>query len=178
MMKRAWMGVILAGVLAGAGHAFMDGYQDRKGVYFGFDAAGGNGKAEANGGGDTSALGVMPSARLGIGSEGDLGVDLEGGVFFGSDDGVDQTHTGVYANVQKFLNKNIYVRGGLGFALGRWESTGVSETDNGLGFQAGFGVETFLSAENALRLGAVYRAHNYDDFDFTFMGLVAGLTFY
>ena len=29
MIKRAWMGVLLAGVLAGAGHAFMDGYQDR-----------------------------------------------------------------------------------------------------------------------------------------------------
>jgi hypothetical protein len=163
------------------GQAFTDGYQDRKGVLFGVNLGGGTGTTEPDGATeDTSAMGVLPSLRLGMGSTQDLLFDIEAAHFSGTDDGVDQRQLGFTANLNKFLTKELYLRGGFGFASGTLDTTPslVDETQSGYALNFGLGYEMFTAADMALNLGGVFRMHTFDDFDFRFFGLQVGLTWY
>jgi hypothetical protein len=174
------LGLLTGLGLAGTGHAFMDGYQDRKGVYVGAALGGGTGRAKPDGGGSTSAAGFQPSARVGIGGSKDLGLDIETAFFRGTDQGTEQKQLSATLNLQKFLTQELYVRGGFGFANGTLETTPAlaDKTQSGTAFTAGVGYEIFLNTESALNIGGVYRSSDYDTSSFRYVGLQVGWTWY
>ena len=194
MNKR--LGTLFAGllVLGMAGEAFaLDGFRDRRGLYFGINLAGGAGQAVVDGNSGERNLGLMIGARVGGGINERLTLDL-------SVDGYFQTRneefgpTGIEREIKTtlisgmlggslFLVDGVYVRGmgGLANASSTVEGVmgkGSSNDETGLGLGLGAGYEFFANANLAIGAGADYRMFIFDDVDYNILNVGITATWY
>lgn len=195
MNKR--LGTLFAGllVLGTAGQAFaLDGFRDRRGLFFGINLAGGAGQAMADGKkvGDRS-LGLTVGARVGGGVNERLTLDLSIDGFFltrnqefgptGIEREVDTTLLSGMIGGSFFLVDGFYVRGMGGLAQATSTVEGVTGKDSeneetGLGLGLGGGYEFFANSDLAIGAGVDYRMFVFDDVDYNVFNVGITATWY
>ncbi|MGQ0645782.1 MAG: outer membrane beta-barrel protein [Elusimicrobiota bacterium] len=170
--------------LAGAGRAaFVDGYQDRGGVFAGVNIGGGQGSFDADSGSDPKTVGFMGSVRAGAGVKKHLTLDMEISHWLGQDDvagaDVDLSQTGFLVNATRFFQDGFFLRGGAGFAVGKIDGTGFkSQSESGLAAHAAAGYEFFAGPDTAMNVSFLWRGHFLEDSDFNLLGLQVGVAWY
>ena len=166
-MKR-WTAPILFAIALSlcAGPALaLDGYQKRKGIFYGLGFGGGHIKGDAEG--SEGHIGYNFRARIGGGVNEQLTLDAELGFsnasYTQNDAKVeDSTRTiGVGANV--FLGKDLYVRLQGGIADTTSEIGPTSNDETGLFVAGGAGYEFFANADLAIGVGVDFQHQMYDD---------------
>lgn len=183
------LGTLFAGmlVLGLAGEALaLDGFRDRRGLYFGLNLAGGAGQAVAGDVKSDRNLGLSVGARVGGGVNRRLTLDF-------SVDGYFQTRNDEIAGVTRevdttllsgmiggsfFLIDGIYLRGMGGLAQA---STTVGKVENdevGLGLGAGAGYEFFANSDLAIGAGVDYRMFMFDEYDYNVLNVGITATWY
>lgn len=193
MNKR--LGTLFAGllVLGMAGQAFaLDGFRDRRGLFFGVNLAGGAGQAVADGKtvGDRS-LGLTVGARVGGGINKRLTLDLSIDGFFltqnqelaaGIERQIDTTLLSGMIGGSLFLVDGLYVRGmgGLANASSSVEGPGGKATtdETGLGLGLGGGYEFFANSNLAIGAGVDYRMFVFDDVNYNVFNVGITATWY
>jgi hypothetical protein len=193
MNKR--LGTLFAGllVLGMAGQAFaLDGFRDRRGLFFGVNLAGGTGQAVADGEtvGDRS-LGLTVGARVGGGINKRLTLDLSIDGFFltqnqelaaGIERQIDTTLLSGMIGGSLFLVDGIYVRGmgGLANASSSVDGPGGKSTtdETGLGLGLGGGYEFFANSNLAIGAGVDYRMFVFDDVNYNVFNVGITATWY
>lgn len=169
----------------------LDGYRDRRGLYFGLNLGGGAGKAEQDGVKSDRNLGLTIGARVGGGVNERLTLDLAVDGYFQTrteetllgDIDVDVNLWSGLIGGSFFLADGLYVRGGFGLANVSSTATtkgGDSSEDSevGLGFAVGGGYEFFANGDLAIGVGADFRAFDFDETKYTIVNLGVTATWY
>lgn len=186
----ALFAALLVTGLAGQALA-LDGFRDRRGLYFGVNLGGGAGKAEADGVKSDRNLGLTVGARVGGGVNERLTLDLSVDGYFqtrteetiAGEFDVDVTLMSGLIGGSFFLADGLYVRGGFGLANVTQETTskigGTSEdSEVGLGFSVGGGYEFFANANLAVGVGGDFRAFDFDDITYNIVNIGITATWY
>lgn len=183
------LGTLFAGmlVLGLAGEAMaLDGFRDRRGLYFGLNLAGGSGQAVAGDVKGDRNLGLSVGARVGGGVNRRLTLDFSVDGYFqtrneevgGIKTEIDTTLLSGMIGGSFFLIDGFYLRGMGGLAQAS-TTTGKAETDEvGLGLGAGGGYEFFANSHLAIGVGADYRMFVFDDIDYNVFSVGITATWY
>jgi hypothetical protein len=184
------LGTLFAGllVLGLAGEAFaLDGFRDRRGLYFGINLAGGAGQAEADGFKSDRNLGLSIGARVGGGINRRLTLDFSVDGYFqtrndeitaGLTREVDTTLLSGMIGGSFFLVDGIYVRGMGGLAQ-ITQTVDKAESDEvGLGLGLGAGYEFFANSDLAIGAGVDYRMFTFDEADYNILNVGITATWY
>lgn len=185
-MNTRRIGALLAAlmVIGLAGEAFaLDGYRDRKGMFYGMSLGGGSATIDVKDN-DDSKLGVHLRGRLGGGINKHLTLDGELGWRYqstekdilGGEATFSETFLTMYVGGSFFVFDGLYIRafGGLAHVIMASEfdasAPGVTFEDGdksftGLGVGAGLGYEFFASSDLAIGIGADFQHQIYDDFE-------------
>ena len=158
----------------------LDGWRDRKGIYYGVSLGGASSKADTPGA--KSHLGYTFGARLGGGVDKRLTLDGSVGLRIESYDenGIDvSTRTAnFYVGANYFLHKGLYIRLQGGLAQFSAE-VGQTETDEtGVGFGGGLGYEFFASSDLAIGVGGEYQMQRFDEFNLNILHFGITATWY
>lgn len=176
-----------------AGQAFaLDGYRDRRGLYFGINVGGGAGQAELDGAKADRNLGLTIGARIGGGINKRLTLDLSVDGYFQT--GKEEAAGGVEFDVDTnlwsgllggsfFLADGLYVRGGFGLASIEQERTSKTDTGGnsdevGIGFSVGGGYEFFANGDLAVGAGGDFRAFTFDEITYNVVNIGITATWY
>jgi hypothetical protein len=144
-------------VLLGSAPALaLDGYQDRRGLFFGL-AAGGGMSSPSEG---DSEFGQRFAVRVGGGVSESLTLDVSGDFLFMGDD-LGRVIS-FYGGAAYFFVPMAYVRGGIGFSHYKFDVGLESESDPGLAFQVGAGFEMFVNSDLAAGLSVLYDRQEFD----------------
>ena len=188
MNKR--LGTLFAGllVLGMAGQAFaLDGFRDRRGLFFGINLAGGAGQAVADGKSGDRNLGLMVGARVGGGINKRLTLDLSVDGYFqtrneevaaGIERKIDTTLLSGMLGGSLFLVDGVYVRGMGGLAQSTVTVGKVENEETGLGLGLGAGYEFFANANLAVGAGLDYRMFIFNDVDYNILNVGITATWY
>ena len=147
----------------------LDGYRDRRGLFYGVGFGGGQTKADVDGA--DGHIGYNFRARVGGGIDKELTLDAEIGLnsVAYSQSGLDVTQdiTTVAVGGSIFVNQGLYLRvqGGIAEMTIETELGPVSESDSqtGLFVGVGAGYEFFANADLAIGLGVDFQHQMYDD---------------
>ncbi len=183
-MNTRRIGALLAAlmVIGLAGEAFaLDGYRDRKGMYYGLSLGGGSAKADTDGA--DSKLGIHLRGRVGGGINKHVTLDGELGWRYQSTDEdvglgeltVTEQFLTMYVGGSFFVFDGLYVRafGGLAHLIVSVDFDGGiingydDDSYTGLGMGAGLGYEFFASSDLAIGIGADVQQQIYDDASIT-----------
>lgn len=175
-----------------AGQAFaLDGYRDRRGLYFGLNVGGGAGQATMDDLKSNRSLGLTIGARVGGGVNKRLTLDLAvDGYFQTGNEEVNGVEFDVDTNLWSgllggsfFLADGLYVRGGFGLASIERErtsktATGGKDDEVGLGFSVGGGYEFFANGDLAVGAGGDFRAFTFDEVTYNIVNIGITATWY
>ncbi len=186
MNRTTFAAVVALLVLGTAGQALaLDAYRDRRGLLFGVALGAGSGKADIKG--EDAHIGFNLSARIGGGLSEQLTLDAEFGYHLAS---FEQTSGGVDTDRSNdlfsgmigasfFVWQGLYLRAMAGVShLSAAVDPGKDHSDTGLGFGGGAGFEFFANSDLAIGVGADYRYHSFEDFDFTQINFGVTATWY
>jgi len=180
-MNTRRLGALIAArmVIGLAGEAFaLDGYRDRKGMYYGATLGGGSAQADTDGA--DSKLGIHLRGRLGGGINEHVTLDAELGWRYQSTDEdlglgeltITEQFLTMYVGGSFFVFDGLYVRafGGLAHVIVAVDYDGGvlngydDDSRTGLGIGAGLGYEFFASSDLAIGFGGDFQHQIYDDF--------------
>ena len=151
----------------------LDGYRDRRGVFYGLSLGGGSSKSNADGA--ESHLGLNLRARAGGGITQNLTLDTELGIHSSSDANIDVLTLSLGSRY--FINDGLYFHGGAG--LSQMSGTGDSDvSETGLIASLGLGYEFFASSDLAISVGADFQHQVYDDNNLQLIGINVSTTWY
>lgn len=175
-MKRFNLSIIVTTIcLLFVGQALaLDGYRDRRGLFYGVGFGGGQTKADTDGA--DSHIGYNFRARIGGGIDKNLTLDAELGLNTVS---YSQSGVDVEQNVSTVaIGGNLFVRDGLYLRLqGGIAELSVSadgnngDTETGLFLGGGAGYEFFANADLAIGLGVDFQHQMYDDLNLSSLNL-------
>lgn len=184
MKIRMLVFILLGGIFlsTSAPAAFIDGYQDRRGFFVGGSIGGGNGTTTIDTGGDFDTIGFLFAGRIGGGVSRNFTLDAEFSAWFGEEEimglTLDRKEFDVIVNGNFFLGRDFYLRGGLGFAVGKLDLLGFGESQEGFAASGGLGYELFMNSNLAANINLAWKGHYYDDFNFNYFGIQVGLNYY
>lgn len=180
-MKTRHIGALLAAlmVIGLAGEAFaLDGYRDRKGMFYGLSLGGGSATPDTDGA--ESRLGIHLRGRVGGGINKHVTLDGELGWRYQSTEEdaafgeytVSETFLTMFVGGNFFVIDGLYIRafGGLSHLIQSFEYDGTfvngfdDDSYTGLGVGAGLGYEFFASSDLAIGIGGDFQHHMFDDF--------------
>ena len=155
----------------------LDGYRDRRGLFYGVGFGGGQTKADTDGA--DSHIGYNFRARIGGGIDKNLTLDAEIGLntvsYSQSSTDVEQSVSTVAVGGNFFVRDGLYFRMQGGIAELSVTANGNSEgTETGLFLGGGVGYEFFANADLAIGLGVDFQHQMYDDI--TLNALNLGIT--
>ena len=151
----------------------LDGYRDRRGIFYGFGLGGGQTKVDVSG--SKGRLGHNLRFRIGGGVNKTLTLDAEIGLHSASytESTVDMERTistfGIGGN--SFINDGLYLRLAFGMAEFTQDSDISSDTETGLFVGGGVGYEFFANADLAIGLGVDFQHQMYDDLNISALNL-------
>lgn len=151
----------------------LDGYRDRRGLYYGAGFGGGQTKADTDGA--DSHIGYNFRARIGGGIDQNLTLDAEIGLntVSYSQSGVDieQDVSTVAIGGNLFVRDGLYFRLQGGIAELSIETDNTEDTQTGLFLGGGAGYEFFANADLAIGLGVDFQHQMYDDLNLSSLNL-------
>jgi hypothetical protein len=158
----------------------LDGYRDRKGMFYGLTLGGASSSADVAG--SKNRLGYVLGAKVGGGVNDKLTLDAS---FTSRSEGYTEgglevsTNTlTMYLGGNYFLQDGLYVRAMAGLASTSSETDFGDASETGLGFGLGTGYEFFASAQLAVGIGATFEMQQYSDVKVTVVGFGVGATWY
>lgn len=180
-MNTRRIGALLAAlmVIGLAGEAFaLDGWRDRKGIYYGLGLGGGSAQPDTDGA--DSRLGLHLRGRIGGGVNKHVALDGELGWRYQSteeDRGLSEVtiteqFVTLYVGGNFFVFDGLYIRafGGLAYLIQSFDvKTPIGDgfdddSYTGLGVGAGVGYEFFASSDLAIGVGGDFQHQIFDDF--------------
>lgn len=168
----------------------LDGYRDRRGLFYGLGLGGGSFQTDADNA--ESSLGFHLRGRVGGGINERVTLDGELGWRFHSE----ETNVGIgkitldydiitaYIGGSFFVFDGLYIRamGGLAHLVVGAESTGgltaEDHSETGLGLGAGAGYEFFATSDLAIGIGADFQLLMFDDTDANLINFGVQATWY
>jgi hypothetical protein len=179
---RASAVVCALAIMCVSGQAFaLDGYQDRRKLFWGLGLGGGVGLVNAEDPQD--ATGLDQGRKLGMHLSGVVGGGLTQNITLGgevnlwsrqvriNDAELAHNHANFMALANLFLIEGLHLEGGAGFAYGAYDTVrGSGQTTSygemGLALKAGAGFEFFVNSQIAIGVRAGYTRHFYTNGDF------------
>ncbi|MEZ4468697.1 MAG: outer membrane beta-barrel protein, partial [bacterium] len=154
-----------AALLGTAGNALaLDGWHDRRGLFFGLGLGGGIGQVHTDDIDGDQEMGLNLRARIGGGVNKQLTLDFDLGMHFQSTNtagiDMDQTITTGMVGANYFLMDGLYLRGmaGMGHYSTEPQNAKIDgDSEVGLAIGAGAGYEFFANADLAIGVGADFR---------------------
>ena len=150
-------------LLAGQSYA-LDGYRDRKGLFYGATLGGASFKADVAG--SKRNLGYVFGGRIGGGVSDTLTLDgslnlsfqsyTQGGI------NIDTNSTEMLIGANFFIEKGLYARAEGGLITQGIETDVSSQDETGVVVGGGLGFEFFASADLAVGFGATYQMQQFD----------------
>ena len=199
MTKRTLPALLIGGLVVSLASPALalDGWGDRRGMFFGLLLGGGAVTAEADQNGTTvkqdTEIGFNFRARVGGGASQQLTIDAELGVNaysqrqerdgFSSEASQKLYTTYIGANYYPLPKMGLYIRGmgGLVVAILDFENSSgrsQSNSDTGLGFGFGVGYEFFANANLAAGIGGDYQIMSVNDTSFSMASFGITATWY
>ena len=171
--RKTLISAVAALVVTGIASSAMalDGYRERKGLFYGGAVGFGVGRPDVDGA--ENEVGVNLRARVGGGVTSQLTLDAELGVAKQID--VETNLVTGFMGASFFIVDGLYLKGMGGIAH---IAPDQGDSSTGLGVGAGVGYEFFANADLAVGVGADYQRHFYDNFDFGLMNFGITVTVY
>lgn len=194
-LPRAVASILVAGlILMAASSAFaLDGYSDRKGIFFGLGFGGGIGGVNLQEGDGSAGFeeGRLPglefSATLGGGVSDTIVLGAKGNLWARNVERGSQTlahrHSSLLAMGNFFVLEGLYIEGAAGLAYAAFDGQ-IGENDPqeyremGFAARAGVGYEYFINGTHALGGSVGYTRHFYSNADFDTLSATIGLRWY